>query len=75
MRAVVPQAELHCYASALQSMTHGRATFTRHFRGYEEMPSEAAQRVVDEDAKEQGERRRTEGHRHRADQTTNAVDW
>ena len=31
-------------------MTHGRAMFRRHFRGYEEMPNEAAQRVVDEAA-------------------------
>jgi elongation factor G len=54
VRAVVPQAELHLYASALQSMTHGRALFRRQFRGYEEMPSDAAQRVVDEAAKEQG---------------------
>ncbi len=55
VRAVVPQSELHLYASALQSMTHGRAVFHRHFRGYEEMPPEAAQRVVSEVAKEQGE--------------------
>jgi elongation factor G len=48
VRAVVPQSELHLYASALQSMTHGRAVFRRHFRGYEEMPSDAAQRVVAE---------------------------
>jgi elongation factor G len=53
IRAVVPQSELYLYASALQSMTHGRAVFHRHFRGYEEMPSEAAQRVVEEAAKEQ----------------------
>jgi elongation factor G len=52
VRAVVPQSELHLYASALQSMTHGRAMFRRHFRGYEEMPNEAAQRVVEEAAKE-----------------------
>jgi elongation factor G len=55
VRAVVPQSELHLYASALQSMTHGRASFRRHFRGYEEMPSEAAQRVVEEAAKAQAE--------------------
>ena len=55
VRAVVPQSELHLYASALQSMTHGRASFHRHFRGYEEMPSEAAQRVVDEAARVQAE--------------------
>jgi len=53
VRAVVPQSELHLYASALQSMTHGRATFRRQFRGYEEMPADAAQRVVAEVAKEQ----------------------
>ncbi len=51
VRALVPQSELHLYASALQSMTHGRATFRRHFRGYEEMPSDAAQRVVEESQK------------------------
>ena len=55
VRAVVPQSELHLYASALQSMTHGRAVFQRHFRGYEEMPSDAAQRVVAEVAKVQSE--------------------
>jgi len=55
VRAVVPQSELHLYASALQSMTHGRASFQRHFRGYEEMPSEAAQRVVDAAARAQAE--------------------
>lgn len=54
VRAVVPQSELHLYASALQSMTHGRAVFRRHFRGYEEMPEEAAHRVVAEVAKEEG---------------------
>jgi len=53
VRAVVPQSELHLYASALQSMTHGRAVFQRHFRGYEEMPPEAAQRVVAQATKEQ----------------------
>ncbi len=51
VKALVPQSEMHLYASTLQSMTHGRATFRRAFRGYEEMPHEAAQRVVDEAAK------------------------
>jgi elongation factor G len=55
VRAVIPQAELHLYATDLSSMTHGRATFTRRFRGYEEMPSDAAQRVVNESAKEHPE--------------------
>ncbi|MGH7688087.1 MAG: elongation factor G [Gemmatimonadaceae bacterium] len=52
VRAVIPQAELYMYASALQSMTQGRATFTRRFRGYEEMPSDAAQRVIGESTRE-----------------------
>ncbi len=55
VRAVVPQSELHLYASALQSMTHGRATFRRRFRGYEEMPAEAAQKVVAEVSKEESD--------------------
>ena len=55
IRAVVPQAELHLYASTLQSMTQGRATYVRRFKGYEEMPHEAAQRVITEHAKEKEE--------------------
>lgn len=55
VRAIVPQSELHSYAGSLQSMTQGRATFTRRFRGYEEMPHEAAQRVIDDSAKERVE--------------------
>ena len=51
IRAVVPQAELHLYATDLHSKTHGRGTFTRRFKGYEQMPHEAAQRVVEESAK------------------------
>jgi elongation factor G len=49
----VPQAELHLYASALQSMTHGRARLRREFKGYEEMPGEAAQRVIAETNQEE----------------------
>ncbi|HVZ76599.1 MAG TPA: elongation factor G [Gemmatimonadaceae bacterium] len=52
VRAVVPQAELHMYASALQSMTQGRAIFSRRFHGYEEMPADAAQRVIAEAVRE-----------------------
>ncbi|HKP15643.1 MAG TPA: elongation factor G [Gemmatimonadaceae bacterium] len=53
VRAIVPQSELHLYASALQSMTHGRARLRREFKGYEEMPGEAAQRVITETHQEQ----------------------
>ena len=55
VHAVVPQSELHLYASALQSMTHGRASLRRRFRGYEEVPSDAAQRVVEEATRAQVE--------------------
>ena len=55
VRAIVPEAELHSYAGTLQSMTQGRATFTRRFKGYEEVPHEVAQRVIEDAAKEQEE--------------------
>jgi elongation factor G len=51
IRAIVPQAELFTYASSVQSMTQGRATFRRSFKGYEEAPHEVAQRVIEETAK------------------------
>jgi len=51
VRAIVPQAEMHLYATDLHSMTHGRGTFSRRFHGYEQMPGEAAQKVIDESAK------------------------
>jgi len=55
IRAIVPQAELHLYASTLQSMTQGRATFLRKFKGYEEAPHDVAQKVIAEHAKEKEE--------------------
>jgi elongation factor G len=55
VRAVVPQAELHLYATDLNSRTQGRARYTRRFRGYEEMPPDAAQKVIAESSKEQKE--------------------
>ncbi|HWG52382.1 MAG TPA: elongation factor G [Gemmatimonadaceae bacterium] len=51
VRALVPQAELHLYATHLSSMTRGYATFTKRFRSYEEMPAEAAQRIIAEAGK------------------------
>jgi len=53
VRAVVPQAELHLYATELFSLTQGRGTFRRRFKGYEQVPGDAAQRVIDEAAKAQ----------------------
>lgn len=55
IRAIVPQAELHSYATSVQSMTHGRATFKRRFKGYEEAPQDVAQKVIEEHAKEKEE--------------------
>lgn len=46
VRATVPRAELHLYATHLQSITHGRGTVTRRFEGYEMMPTEAAQKLI-----------------------------
>ncbi|MGH7656507.1 MAG: elongation factor G [Gemmatimonadaceae bacterium] len=47
VRAIVPQAELHLYATKLSSLTHGRALFAQRFHGYEQMPGESAARVID----------------------------
>ena len=52
MRAAVPQAELHLYATQLYSLTHGRGAVRRQFKGYEPMPSDAAQRVIEEAQRE-----------------------
>jgi len=50
---MVPQAELHLYATDLNSMTHGRASFTRRFRGYEEVPPDAAHKIAAESSREE----------------------
>ncbi len=52
VRAVVPQAELHLYATPLHSMTHGRATFSRRFAGYDQVPPDVASRLISEHARE-----------------------
>jgi elongation factor G len=48
VRAIVPQAELHLYATDLYSKTHGHGNFAQRFKGYEPMPGVAAQRVINE---------------------------
>ncbi len=47
VRALVPEAELYKYATALRSMTQGRAHHTRSFAGYEPMPTHEAERVIE----------------------------
>ena len=54
VRAAVPQAELHVYATQLYSITHGRGTVRRKFKGYEPMPADAAQRVIEAAQRERG---------------------
>jgi elongation factor G len=51
VKAYVPQAEMHLYATDLNSKTHGRGGFARKFHSYEQMPTDAAKRVIDEAAK------------------------
>ncbi len=55
VRAVVPQSELHLYATQLFSMTHGHGEFVRRFNGYEQVPHEATQKIVAEYAREREE--------------------
>ncbi|MEP6781201.1 MAG: elongation factor G [Gemmatimonadaceae bacterium] len=51
VRAVIPQSELHLYATTLHSLTHGFGWFTQRFNGYEQIPADAAQKVIAEHAK------------------------
>jgi|JI6StandDraft_1071083.scaffolds.fasta_scaffold11361_2 elongation factor G len=55
VRAVVPQSELHLYATQLFSLTHGHGSFIRRFNGYEQVPPDAAHKIVAEHARDQEE--------------------
>ncbi|MEQ9400714.1 MAG: elongation factor G [Longimicrobiales bacterium] len=46
--AMVPESELYKYAAALRSMSHGRASHTRAFAGYEAAPDHIAKKVAAE---------------------------
>ena len=46
IRALVPEAELYKYATALRSLTQGRAAHHRKFHGYEEAPAHVAAKVA-----------------------------
>ncbi len=48
VKALVPEAELYKYATALRSMTQGRAHHTRTFAGYDPMPSLDARKVIEQ---------------------------
>ncbi|MEZ4586543.1 MAG: elongation factor G [Gemmatimonadales bacterium] len=49
--ALVPQAELYKYSTALHSMTHGRGTHREKFHGYAEAPSDVAAKVAADNKK------------------------
>ena len=55
VRALVPQAELYKYSTSLRSLTQGRATHTRTFHAYEEVPSHEVSKVVEAAKKEREE--------------------
>jgi len=52
IKAQVPLAELYKYSTHLRSMTQGRGAHKREFSHYEEVPHEAAAKVVEEYKKE-----------------------
>jgi elongation factor G len=52
VKAQVPLAELYRYSTNLRSMTQGRGTHKRDFSHYEEVPHEAAQKIIEEAKKE-----------------------
>ncbi|HPN35031.1 MAG TPA: elongation factor G [bacterium] len=48
VKAKVPLAELHNYASTLRSLTSGRASYTRKLSHYDPMPKEVEVKVIQE---------------------------
>ncbi len=55
LRAIVPQAELYKYSTTLRSLTQGRATHTRAFHAYEEVPAHEVPKLVEATKKEKEE--------------------
>ena len=48
VRAQVPLASLHKYATELRSLTQGRGTYTLRFSHYEEVPEKTARQLIEE---------------------------
>jgi elongation factor G len=46
IKAKVPLAELHRYSTTLRSLTQGRGVHRRKFSHYEEVPKEAADKII-----------------------------
>lgn len=55
IKATVPLADLHNYATKLRSFTQGRGIFTRRFSHYEEVPKENEAKIIAEAQKEKEE--------------------
>lgn len=55
IKAQVPLAELYRYSTTLRSLTQGRGIHKRSFSHYEEVPSDIAQKIIEESKKEQEE--------------------
>ncbi|HVX89058.1 MAG TPA: elongation factor G [Gemmatimonadales bacterium] len=54
VKALVPEAELYRYSTALHSLTHGRGIHHERLHGYAEAPPEVAAKVAAENRKEDG---------------------
>jgi elongation factor G len=48
IKAQVPLAEVLVYASDLRALTSGRGSFTMEFSHYEQVPSNIAQKIIEE---------------------------
>ncbi len=55
INAKIPLAELHRYSTTLRSLTQGRGIHKRSFSHYEEVPSDAAQVIIDQAKKDKEE--------------------
>ena len=55
INAKVPLGELYRYSTSLRSMTQGRGIHNRSFSHYEEVPSDAAEKIIEQAKKEKEE--------------------
>ena len=62
IKANVPTKELYHYSSTLRSLTGGRGVHAEEFSHYEEMPREAAEKVIAEAARRKANHDNHEGH-------------
>ena len=62
IKATVPTKDLYHYSSTLRSLTGGGGVHTEAFSHYEEMPREAAEKVIAEAAKRKAAENNHPGH-------------